>query len=354
LKIQLDASRRADSRFQEIFRRDSLGTGFESLTPTRSGSYSISIISIGTSFESRRNNESEAFERFVENIGVIQNRLNTTNTGGGEYDQNSQDVLIPAFLSAYSGENANSINLRPFPTIPIPNWRVDFAGLSKIPALKDIFSSVNVTHSYRSMFNINNYTNSLQYTENLSLDNDIIDYPLASIVNDSGRYVPVYIISQATIAEQFAPLLGINVRTKNNLTARVDYKQDRSLSLNLNNAQVTETTNNDFAVDIGFTKDNLRLPFKSKGRVITVKNEVTFRMNMSIRDSKTVQRKTNGENTVTNGSQNFQIRPSVGYKLNRQLDITMYFERSNTNPRVGSFRRATTQFGAQVRFNLAQ
>ncbi len=354
LKIQLDASRRSDARFQETFRRDSLGTGFESLTPNRSGSYSISIISIGTSFESRKNNESEAFERFVENIGVIQNRLNITNTGGGEYDQNSQDVLIPAFLSAYSGENANSINLRPFPTIPIPNWRVDFAGLSKIPALKEIFSSVNVTHSYRSVFNINNYTNSLQYTDNLSLDNDIIDYPLASIVNDSGRYVPVYIIGQATIAEQFAPLLGINVRTKNNLTARVDYKQDRSLSLNLNNAQVTETTNNDFAVDVGFTKDNLRLPFKSKGRVITVKNDVTFRMNMSIRDSKTVQRKTNGENTVTNGSQNFQIRPSVGYKLNRQLDITMYFERSMTNPRVGSFRRATTQFGAQVRFNLAQ
>lgn len=354
LKIQLEANRTNRASFQELFRRDSAGIDYVSQTPNRSGSYNISFMSIQTAFERQSGNESPAFRQFIDNIDVINSRLTSANSANGEYGSNSQDVLLPAFLAAYSGQNANETRLKPFPEIPIPNWRLDYAGLSKLPGIQDIFSSVNITHSYRSAFSINNYTNSLQYTTNLDLNNNILDYPTATIVNDSAEFVPVYIINQATIIEQFAPLIGINVRTKNNLQARLDFKQDRNLSLNLSNSQVTETTNNDVSFDLGWTKTDLKLPFKIKGRTISINNDVTFRMNFSIRDQKTVQRKLNGENTVTNGNRNFQMRPSIGYQLNNQLDITAYFERSMTQPRVGSFDRASTAFGAQLRFNLAQ
>ena len=354
LKIQLEASRTTNGAYQEIFRYNDTTGVYNSLTPSRSGSYSISYLTINTAFEKRTNNSSAAFERFTENISVIQDRLELINNAPYEYNDISQDVLIPAFLAAYSGEQAGAVSLKPFPTIPLPNWRIDYAGLSKIPAFQEIFSSVNVTHSYRSVFNINNYTNTLAYDDNLTLDNDILDYPLATQPNDSGFYVPVYLINQVSIAEQFAPLIGVNIRTKSNLTARFDYKQDRNLSLNLSNAQVTETTNKDFSFDFGYTKDNLKLPFKVQGRTITIENDVTFRLNLTYRDSKTVQRKINDEDKVTNGNENFQMRPQIAYKINNQLDLTAYFERSITNPRVGSFRRATTAFGFQLRFNLTQ
>ena len=112
-------------------------------------------------------------------------------------------------------------------------------------------------------------------------------------------------------------------------------------------------------MDFGWTKDNLKLPWKVRGRTITIENDVTFRINMTIRDSKTIQRKLDGDsieerNKITVGNKSFQLRPSLGYKLNNQLDLNMYFERSITNPRVGSFRRATTSFGVQLRFSLAQ
>jgi cell surface protein SprA len=112
-------------------------------------------------------------------------------------------------------------------------------------------------------------------------------------------------------------------------------------------------------LDVGWTKADLKLPFRVQGRTITIQNDVTFRLAMTIRDSKTIQRKLqaeeeDSENQITNGNQNFQIRPSIAYKLNNQLDLTMYFERSTTNPRVGSYRRSTTSFGVQLRFNLAQ
>jgi cell surface protein SprA len=357
LKIQLDAKRTNTADFREIFRFDTDAKDYLSQTPARSGSYSITTFTIRTAFEKQENNVSLTYNEFRRNVGIIDNRFEQLLAGGasgGRYDTASQDVLIPAFLAAYTGQSASNASLKPFPVIPLPNWRIDFAGLNKLPFLRDIFSSINLTHSYRSVYNINNYTNSLRYDDNLSLNNSFLNYPFGNQVDDSLRLVPVYIINQVTIIEQFAPLIGFNLRTKDNLNLRVDLKKDRNLSLNLANGQVTEAINNDVSMDIGYTKENLRLPFKVQGRTITIENAITSRVSMTVRDSHTIQRKPNGENIVTNGNRNFQIRPTLGYKLNKSLDVTLYFERSITNPLVGSFRRATTAFGGQIRFNLAQ
>lgn len=362
LKLQLDAKRTISSTYQEIFRfvpdtTSASAGGFQSLTPARFGSYSISFLSIRTAFDEKGpNNTSDAFDQFRENIGTIQDRQNRLNTENGRYDSLSQDVLIPSFLAAYSGQSAAEAKLSPFPIIPIPNWRLDFNGLSKLPGLSDVFSSITISHGYRSIYNVNNYTNSLEYSNNLTLDNNILDYPMATVTTDSasGRFIPVYLINQVTISEQFAPLIGINLRTKNNLSTRIEYKKERNLSLNMANAQITETSSNDLTLDFGFSKQDFKLPFKFQGRTITLENDVTFRMSMTIRDSETIQRKLEGESKVTNGNTNFQLRPSMTYKINDQLDLTMYFERSVTEPKVSSFKTATTAFGTQLRFSLAQ
>ena len=359
LKIRLDAKRSNTSNFQEIFRFNSADSiqAFESLTPSRGGSYSISFLSINTAFERQSDNTSGAFEEFVSNIDIFRQRLNRglVEQGiPGQYDSLSQDIIIPAFLAAYSGRDAQEVSTTPFPRIPLPNWRVDYAGLSNLPGLKDLFASINLTHGYRSTYTVSNYTNSFLYQDGIGLSNNIIDYPIASISDqNSGNLVPVYIINQVAISEQFAPLFGVNVRTRTNLSTRLEFKRDRNLSLNLSNAQVSETKNNEISLDLGYTKDKLKLPWRVRGRTITIQNDVTFRLNMSLRDARTIQRTIEGENTITNGNTNFQMRPTVSYKLNEQLDITMYFERTLTNPRVGSFRRTTTAFGFQTRLNFA-
>lgn len=357
LKIQLDAKRTNTSEFQEMFRFDTTGVdAFRSLSPVRSGSYNISFMTINTAFDKRGlDNSSEAFDQFRRNIETIRLKQNALNGNDpGFYDSLSQDVLIPALIAAYSGKDADQVRLTPFPEIPLPNWRVDYNGLSKIPVLASIFSSVTLSHGYRSVYNVNNYTSNLDYTDNLTFDQSFREYPRAYLTNDSGRFQPVYIINQVTIAEQFAPLLGLNIRTKNNITSRVEYKKERNLSLNMANSQITETINNDVTLDFGLTKDDFKLPFKIRGRTITLENDVTLRVSMTIRDSETIQRKLEGESKVTNGNTNFQLRPSFTYKLNDKLDLTMYFERSVTEPKISSFKTATTAFGTQLRFSLAQ
>jgi cell surface protein SprA len=99
----------------------------------------------------------------------------------------------------------------------------------------------------------------------------------------------------------------------------------------------------------------MRMPFKAQGRTIVLKNDVTFRMNLTVTDSKTIQRKIEELNTVTSGNLNFQLRPNISYIVNQKLSIQLYFERTINDPAVSNaFRRATTRFGGQIRFSLAQ
>jgi len=364
LRVQLTWNRGLSNQYQEIYRfNQNIGGsgGFETLTPSRSGRYSTSFLSIRTAFErSTDNNFSEAFSEFEQNIEIIRNRLNQSNEfvqlTGNLYDTLAQDVLIPAFRAAYAGQDATSVELTPFPRTPLPNWRMDYTGLINIPALAEIFSSFTISHGYNSTYDVSNFTNALNYEEDvIGLQNDILNYQQAADTLDNGQLVPVYIVNQVMISEQFVPLIGFNIRTQNNISTRLEFRKSRSLSLQLSNAQVTETLNNDVTVDFGYSKVGWKLPFRWQGRTVTLKNDITFRIAGSVRDSKTVQRRIFGESEITNGNFSYQFRPTVTYKINDQLDFTFYMERNVNEPRFGnSFKRATTAGGFQLRFSLAQ
>lgn len=355
LKIQLDVKRNSNTSFQEIYRWDDVDGRFEALSPSRTGSYRVSIMSIGTAFKNNTSVNSTVFQTFIDNISVVKGKFESLNLAG--YKDQSQDVMIPAFIAAYTGTDAASTPLTPFPKMPIPNWRMDYNGLNKIGKLKDVFQSVTISHAYSSTYQVLNFNNSMRYT-NVGAVN-IWDYNtgdnFASVTNDNGDLVPIYVISQVMISEQFAPLVGVNIRTKNKLSARFEYKTKRDVSLNISNAQITELNNKDWSVEVGYTKNNLRLPFRDQGRVITLKNDVTFKLNMSVNNSQTIQRKIEDVDVITNGNINIQIRPNISYVVNQKLNIQIYFDRNINQPLVSnSFPRATTKFGTKILFNLAQ
>ncbi len=358
-KVLLDAKKRAMGNYEELFEvnRDDNGTGqYNRLLPARNGSYSISYNMIGTSFVRDDEDFNNAvFDNFAEYREIIQQRI------GPEYALNSQDVLIPSFLAAYSAKDPNTINLTPFPKIPIPGWRVDYSGLSRIPALRDIFSSISITHGYRSSYTVNSYSTSLDYSEDpiyyssLELDRSLTNYPIATKMNDNDELIPVFLMSQVMLQEEFSPLIGVNLRTRSKFTARIEYRKKRDVGLNFSNAQVTEIKSNDITVDVGYTKAGMRMPFRSQGRVITLENDLSFKFTFTIRDTETIQRKIDDISTPTNGNINLQFRPQVSYVLNERLNLNVYFERTINDPLVSSsFKRSTTAAGVQVRFSLAQ
>jgi cell surface protein SprA len=358
LKVQLDLKKSSMSSFQEIFRFDPAADDFNSLSPSLSGSYKVSILTINTAFRFKNNASlnSSAFRQFEVNRTVMQQRFRDA-TGGREYNEKSQDVLIPAFLAAYTGKDANTSGLSPFPNLPLPNWRLDYNGLSKIEALKGIFQSVTISHAYSSTYSVMNFSNSLEYRD-VGINVPLEDYNrkiFASVLNSQQSYIPVYVISQVMISEQFQPLIGINVRTQSKMTMRLDYKTKRDLALNISNSQVTELASRDISAEVGFTKNNMKLPWRDQGRIITIKNDVTFRMNVSYTNNRTIQRKIEDVNTITNGNVNFQLRPNISYVANQKLTTQFYYEYNFNDPLVSSsFKRSTTRFGIKILFNLAQ
>ncbi|MEQ9414552.1 MAG: hypothetical protein RIF39_12015, partial [Cyclobacteriaceae bacterium] len=230
--------------------------------------------------------------------------------------------------------------------------------LSKLEPLKDLFQSITLNHAYSSNYSVLNYNTSLEYSD-VGINVPVEDYNnggnFGTVTNESGELIPIYVISQVLISETFAPLIGVNIRTKKKLTMRFEYKTKRDLALNISNAQITELNSKDWSVELGYTKNNMKMPWKSQGRVLTIKNDITFRLNMSITNNRTIQRKIEEVNTITNGNINFQLRPNVNYVVNQKLNIQFYVDRNVNEPLVtNSYRRSTTRVGFKILFNLAQ
>jgi cell surface protein SprA len=357
-RIQFDARKSAMGNFNETFRVESSGeTGvYNGLGIARGGSYSITINAMGTSFvKDLPDNTNPNFTQFEENLIVVKERLDESKTTEGEFSLQSQDVMIPAFYAAYTGQEVEKVPLTPFPKIPIPGWQINYAGLTDIPALKEVFTSIDIRHSYSASYNINNYTNSQLYQDQLELSGFLDDYQIPTDTNDVGQFVPSFLMDQVVIQERYAPLIGVNVRTQSRITASIDYNRERNLGLNISNAQITELASDDLSFSFGFTKADMKLPFRVRGSVITLENDLTFKFNFTLRNTKTVQRKIDEVHTVTAGNTNFQLRPQIAYVLSERLNLNLYFERNVNTPRItSSFPRSTTQFGAQLRFSLAQ
>jgi cell surface protein SprA len=356
LKIQLDVRKESMTSYSETFRYDSDTNGFESFTPFRMGSYRISTLSIKTAFEKTNSDlESSVFNTFEKNIEQVRERFRLES--GNKYDS-AQDVIIPAFIAAYTGQDVMGISLSPFPRNPLPNWRIDYTGLSRVGVFKDLFQSVTVSHAYQSIYAVSNYSSSGQVTEagKLEINRPIEDYNRTYFGQlDGENLIPAYIISSVMISEQFSPLIGVNVRTKSRVTANLQYKTKRDVALTVSNAQITELNSKDVSFELGFTKNNMKLPFKSEGRTIVLKNDVTFRLSTMVGSTRTIQRKIAEIDQITNGNINFQLRPNISYTVNQKLTVQAYFERNVNEPLISiSSPRSTTRFGVQVRFSLAQ
>ncbi|MDO7887461.1 T9SS outer membrane translocon Sov/SprA [Hymenobacter cheonanensis] len=379
------------------------------------GSYSVSTITVQTLFGDLGNNgeTSKAFDRFVANRAIVQQRLQAaspsstrtvsyttidpttgrpvttyTNQATNLYSYNSQDVLLQSFLDAYHGKSSDGYEAKtfnPFSVIPLPNWNVQYNGFSDLPGIRNVFRSFTLSHVYSSIYNLGGYTTSTAY-ENEPTFGPAPATPFLS--NATGQVVPYYVVGQVSIIESMAPLLGLNFQTVNNVTGRVQYNTARAVSLNITNAQVTELHTTELVIGLGYAATGFKLPFRVGGEQRVLKNNLTGRLDLSIRDNATIQRSILGSvdpvpatttvpvpgttppalatgsaavvgvvgtstSQVTNGSLQVQLRPTIDYLLNARLNLQFYFSQTITQPRVSNaFRNATTEGGIQLRYSL--
>jgi cell surface protein SprA len=271
------------------------------------------------------------------------------------YGPSSQNVLLPSFIAAYSDRSPDKVSLKPFPTTPLPNWRISYSGLSKIPFLQTIFKSVTLNHSYKSTYNIGSYTSNINYSDTLVSGMYVPD----NINKNSGDFYPEYEFNNVTITEQFSPLINIDMQFKNSLMGKLEMKKSRNLSLSFANNQLTEVSTEEFVIGLGYRFKEVPLSFarlSGSGTGKTFKSDINIKADFSIRNNKTVLRSIDTDlDQVSAGQKVTSINFSLDYMLSQALTLRLFFDKITTNPFLPSqYRNSTTKGGISLRFSLAQ
>lgn len=352
LRIELTAFRTQNLNYQTNFKYSQLTGSIENLSPITTGDYSISYFTLPTAFSKNSgiNNNSTVFQKFLDNRSVISQRIgrqnpnSTQNVNNGfvdGYSASDQDVLVPAFLAAYSGKDANGISTGNFPKIPIPNWQIAYNGLSKIPFLATFFESFDFRHGYRSAYSVNGFNTLLRYSEANGAVN---------VRDANNNFLPLYQYAQITIFEQFVPLVGFDVRFKNSMTANFEYRKSRALSLSLSNSQLTQQSETAMVFGFGYRTNNFRFPF-GLFQNLQLKNDMNFKLDFALADNKTIIYRPDVEEAdISSGAKNITVRPSINYVINQRFNLQLFYDSNITKPYTSqSFNTAFTNFGINLK-----
>ncbi len=359
LKIEFTANRTYSENTSQFYKIDPFTKKINPSIPTTTGNFSMSYMTILTSFSSDNDDYSNAtFQKFLDNRQIVASRLANANPNWNGayapdsltgqlfpqgYGSTSQDVLIPAFLAAYSGRDAGGISLNPFPKIPIPNWTLNYTGLSKIKALQKIFRTITISNAYRSSYSVGSFTNNIKSKED-EAGNE-------TVKNMLGNYISKNQIDQVTITEQYSPLIKIELSWVNSLLTNIEFKKSRNLSLSFVNNQLTELSSNEFIIGLGYRIKDVEIII---GKLM--KSDITLKLDFSIRSNKTVLRRVDQNvNQISAGQQVISLNFSADYMLNERFTLRAFFDKVINNPFISSsFPNSTTNAGISVRFSLAQ
>jgi cell surface protein SprA len=387
LNITLNMSKTFNKNYTETFRYIDTSGGtnhsFKHLNPYAGGGFDVSYVAFKTLFgKFDPNRISATFKKFQDYRVILSERLgkaNTYNVINGQttpdaegyyygYGKYAIDVLIPAFIAAYTGEDPNSVSLirqsnpnvksNPFRGIkPKLNWRLDYNGLSRIKGLDKIFSNFSVSHGYTGNLSMNGFSSALLYQ-------DVSRYGYPSFYDTlSKNYLPYFLVPNISIGEQFSPLVGIDMMLTNQLQAKFEYTKSRQLSLSLVDYQLSEVRTSEFVIGAGYRKRGLKLlaglklpKWLNKDGGKTLDNEINFRLDFRIRDNVTANSRLDQDNTfATGGSRDITISPSIDYFLNNRINIKLFFDQRRVNPYISSSAPiVNTRAGLQVRISLTQ
>ena len=380
LKIDLNASRTMNNARSVQFM-------YEGSPTTKSGSFNMTTITIGSAFEGMGNANSgyrsAAFDRFCSLIPEIRQRVQQrydAHGGKGTVGQYSGDVLIPAFLEAYTS-GGGGLDIFPALSRLLPNWTVRYGGLSKIPWLADRFKSVNINHSYKSVFSIGSYSSYSSWTQ---LDGD-----LGYIVATDGSMTPssMYNIPTVSIQEQFSPLIGMDVTLQNNMTVKLEYRSTRNLNLSMTSVQLNESLSKDWVIGMGYKISDFNLfgmgggskTKKAKGSKKSgqasnsnnnsktsntsstkkggVNHDLNMRLDISLRKQAAITRDiASGVSSASSGNSAFKLSFAADYTLSKMLTLSAYYDRQTNTPLLSSSSYPTTtrDFGLAMKFSLTR
>ena len=392
LKIDLNASRTMTTA-------RSVQYMYEGNPTTQSGTFTMTTLSLRSAFEGSGNANngyhSASFERFCNSLESYRQRVEAKYAGAiypagtslagkpfnpenGGVNKYSSDVMVPAFLAAYTNMGDGGLSLFPSLSKLLPNWTIKYSGLSKLPWFRDVFKSVNINHSYKSIYAVGSYSSYSTYMEYMNGLGFITDATNGTPIPNS-----MYNVSTVSINEAFSPLLGVDVTLNNNMTLKAEYRTTRVLSLSMTSVQINESSSHDWVIGAGYTLNNFNLfgggrnrhrqvKSRQKGGVNAasnsnasssrrstsgVNNDLKLRLDLSVRKQASISRDiATMTSSANSGNTAFKLSFSADYTLSRLLTMSFYYDRQTNTPLLSSSSYPTTtqDFGLSMKFSLTR
>jgi cell surface protein SprA len=397
LKIDLNA-------LYEKNHRTEIQYMFDDMPKKRGGSFAMTVQTLSSAFETsnaKNNYHSRAFEKFLKNRHIIAERTRQQYSGTnypdggffagsgyegkpfdstvGDVGLNSADVLIPAFLAAYTGKDPASVKLTPFPDISalLPNWLISYDLMRLLPQLKEQMQSLTLTHQYLSQYRVGSFESFMSWVP--LGDGSDLGYIRDAV---SGSPIPStpFNISSANIQESFNPLIEARGVWDNNLSLHFRINKSRALNLNIASSQIVETSDHDFVTGLGYRIQHFNrvIGFGSNSmqrerrrpspQVLTgeqpqtestssFNNDLNIRLDISRKITHALIRRIEEEFTqATSGIRTTTISFSADYALSRLVTLRAFFDRMVHRPLVssGSYPTSTTSAGISLRFSMDQ
>ena len=384
-KINIDFKKTHRNSQQQDFKfidKDGF-SDFAQLANRNIGSFEMTYSALNTLFSDDIN---ALFSKFEFNRSVISFRRDNIDPSGAHevdgvefatgYGKQSSQVLVPAFLAAYTNQDPNTVDLdlenmvNNVDFIPKPNWNVKYDGLNKLPWFRDKFSSFSVTHGYSSMLRVNSFNSDVEF-DPLSPYEDI---------KPNGNYYSRIEIPSIQVSEQFNPVIGVQLKTKSDMNLEFEYKTSRQLDLSINVAsELLETKKSEYVFGFGYTIKDAKL-FKSKRKKRGRKkpgadgkdakdgsrfgqrnvnssrgSDMTITMSFSLLDdiSTVHELDIGGPSEPTRGAKTISFSPSIDYILNENLTMRAFLEYTGSSPYVtNNFGFTTISGGVTMRMTL--
>jgi cell surface protein SprA len=372
LKLQLTMNR-TDNRTRQI------QFMYDDMPVTLSGSYTKTHCAIGTALGSSSADNgyySKAFQNMIDYVPIMADRYNSLYNGAtyphggfmadsplagqpysaanGTVSQTSSDVLVPAFIAAYTGTDPYKQYLSPFPDFAqvLPNWRLTYDGLINLGNMKRWFKAFSLSHAYQCTYSVGSYSSYLNW---LTVDGDM------GFTLDSNTGMPIpsspYNITSVAITERFSPLIGVSATLYNDLQFSAEWKDQRTLTLNTSAGQVVEATSRGLTIGAGYKIVGFNSVLKMRGSQSGVSNDLTLKADFSLQNTQALIRRIESNYTqATSGTRTLTINFNASYVLSKKLTLGAYFDHQVNTPLVSSSSYPTTNssYGISLNLNLAR
>ena len=357
IAIEFSFNRNYTLNSNDFFRWSDSTKQYEAQSQVQTGTLTYSTIALKSSFITLANDySSSSFTKLRDSRAEVSqllghknaNSTKMTNGYAQGYGATQQDVLIGAFLTSYTNNKQSVRNINPISALPLPNWSINYSGLTKYEFMKKRAKNFVIRHGYTSSVSISGIQTNLQ--AKLDAQGNPTTFDL------NNNFITEHQIQNVTLTERFSPLLGIDATWNflgQGLITKIEYKKDRNASLALSNQQVTEMLTKEWVVGSGVKFSKVKMPFKMQGKVL--ENDLNIRFDFSFRDNFTVIRKiVENTNQATAGQRVISIKSSVDYNLGPNLTAMLYYDQVINTPKIAtSYPTGNTSAGFKLRLNLA-